>query len=79
MRMVSGLLSEMVRPNALKTSTNTVIVRSNPGGDRDAVHASSAYSIPKCHAVHILVPFKGQSSTGALEDGQDLRVCPRPR
>ena len=42
---VSALLSEMVRPNVPKTSTKTAIIRPSPRGDRDTMHASSAYSI----------------------------------
>ena len=34
---------------------------------------------PKSHAAHIPISFQGQPSPAALEDGQDLRVCPRPR
>ena len=47
MHMVSVLLSEMVRPNAPKTSTKTAIIRPSPRVDRDTMHASSAYSIPQ--------------------------------
>ena len=47
MHMVSVLLSEMVRPNVPKTSTKTAIIRPSPRGDRDTMHASSAYSIPQ--------------------------------
>ena len=47
MHMVSVLLSEMVKPNVSKTLTKTAIIRPNPRGDRDTVHASSAYSIPQ--------------------------------
>ena len=47
MHMVSVLLSEMVRPNVLKTSTKTAIIRPSPRGVRDTMHASSAYSIPQ--------------------------------
>ena len=47
MHMFSVLLSEMVRPNVPKTSTKTAIIRPSPRGDRDAMHASSAYSIPQ--------------------------------
>ena len=47
MRMVPVLLSEMVKPNVPKTSTKTAIIRPSPHGDRDMVHASSAYNIPQ--------------------------------
>ena len=47
MHMVSVLLSEMVRPNAPKTSTKTAIIRPSPRVDCDTMHASSAYSIPQ--------------------------------
>ena len=47
MRMVSVLLSEMVRPNAPKTSTKTTTVRPNPRGNRDTIRASSAYGTPQ--------------------------------
>ena len=47
MHMVPVLLSEMVRPNMPKTSTKTAIIRPSPRGDRDTMHASSAYSIPQ--------------------------------
>ena len=43
MHMVSVVLSEMVRPNAPKTSTKTAIIRPSPRVDRDTMHASSAY------------------------------------
>ena len=43
--MISILLTEMVRPNSPKTSTKTTIYHFNPHSDRDAVQASSAYSI----------------------------------
>ena len=45
MHAVSVLLSEMVRPNVPKSTTKTAIIRSSPRGDRDTMHASSAYSI----------------------------------
>ena len=44
--VVSVLLSEMVRPNAPKTLTETTIIRFNPRGDCGTMHASSAYSSP---------------------------------
>ena len=47
MHMVSVLLSKMVRPNVPKTSMKNVIIRPSPRGDRDTMHASSAYSIPQ--------------------------------
>ena len=37
----------MVRPYALKTSMKTAIIRSNPRGDHDMMHASSVYNIPQ--------------------------------
>ena len=45
MHMVSILLSDMVRPNVSKTSTKTAIIHPSPRGNRDTMHASSAYSI----------------------------------
>ena len=46
--MVSVLFSEMmVEPNVPKTSTKTAIIRHSPRGDRDTLHASSAYNIPQ--------------------------------
>ena len=47
MHVVSVLLSEMVRPNVPKTLTKTAIIRPSPRGDRDTMHASSAYSTPQ--------------------------------
>ena len=47
MHMIYALLSEMVRPNGPKTSTKTATIRPSPRGDRDTMHASSAYNIPK--------------------------------
>ena len=47
MHMVSVLLSEMIKPNVPKTSTKTAIIRPSPRGDRDTMHASSAYNIPQ--------------------------------
>ena len=47
MNTVSVLLSEMVKPNVPKTSTKATITRPSPRGDRDTMHASSAYSIPQ--------------------------------
>ena len=44
--MVAVFFSETVRPNAPQNLTITAIISSNPRGDRDAMHASSAYSIP---------------------------------
>ena len=47
MHMVSVLLPEMVKPNVPKASTKTATIRPSPRGDRDTMHASSAYSIPQ--------------------------------
>ena len=46
-RMASALLSGMVRPSSPKISIKTTIIHSNLRSDRDTMHASSAYSIPK--------------------------------
>ena len=37
----------MVKRNVPKTSTKTAIIRPSPRGDRDTMHASSAYSTPQ--------------------------------
>ena len=79
MHVVSVLLSEIAGPNSSKASTKTSIIHFNSFGDRDTMHASSACNIPHKHAAHIPVPFHGQPLRAALEDGQGLRVCPRPR
>ena len=68
MHMVSVLLSEMVKPNVLKTSTKTAIIHPSPRGDRDIMHASSAHSIPqiarRIHSSAVLGPtFDGCSLT----------------
>ena len=42
LHMIYVLLSEMVRPNAPKTSTKIVIIRSNPRSDHDTMHAYTA-------------------------------------
>ena len=46
MLMAYVLSSEIVRPNAPKTSTNTAIISANPRGNRDTTYAPSAYTIP---------------------------------
>ena len=57
LHMVSVLLSEMVRPNAPKTSTKIAIIRPSPRVDRDTMHASSAYSVqfdtPELKLMHL--------------------------
>lgn len=46
MRMVSVLFYYTVKPNALKTSTITVMIFVCPVGDRDATPASCAHIMP---------------------------------
>ena len=68
-RMVSALLSKMVRPNAPNTSRKTIIMR--PRHDERVV---SIQHPPKYHAADI----SGQTLP-LLKMRQGVRVCPRPR
>ena len=73
MHMVSVLISEMVRPDAPKTSTKTTIIRSNPRGNRGTMHAPSAYNVsPKARHAHcsaVLGPTSKRTSTSTLALG----------
>ena len=68
MHVVSVLLSEMVRPNVPKTSTKTAIIRPSLRGDRDTMHASSAYNIPQ-----IARRTHSSAVSGATFDGCSCR------
>ena len=61
--MISVLASDTVSPNAAHAVTITVIIFSNPSGDRDTMPASSAYSIP--HNVWASSPFLSPSTLPA--------------
>ena len=72
MQIVSVLLSEMVRPNAPKSSTNTATIRSNPRSDRDTMHASSAYSILHIARRAHSSAVSGPTSMDDCGDGKEI-------
>ena len=78
MHTVSVLLSEIVRPNAPKTSAKTAIIRPSPRGDRDTMHASSAYITPQIARRTHSSAVSGPTFDADRVGGQDPRVCLRP-
>ena len=79
MYMVAVMVSEMARPNALKTSTKTAIIPPAPA--RRPRHDVRVVSMrhPPNSTPHTFQGISGQLSPAVLARGQDLRVCLRPR
>ena len=57
-----------LKPNVPKDSTKTAIIRPSPRGDRDTMHASSAYSIPQ-----IARDTHSSAVSGPIVDGFSCR------